>query len=71
MTDKNVDIHKAGKFGEQMMAVFTASLPAGFYKPLRSRLFAMEAKPKGVIIGDKTVFAMKLYGQMLPRETLH
>ncbi len=32
VSDKNVNVHNAVAIGQQIVAVFTASLPAGFYK---------------------------------------
>ncbi len=66
VADKNVNVHNAVTIGQQIVAEITASLPAGFYKSLRSRVITMETAQKGLKVGDKTVFDIeKLYGRMM------
>lgn len=54
-----VNVQEAVVIGEQMSATFTASLPAGFYKPLRTKLVTMETSKKGNILHNvESIFTL-------------
>lgn len=66
VADEKVNVHNALAIGECMVAEFKGKLPAGFYKPIQSKVTTMESMKKGIKLGDKTIYDMeKLYGRLL------
>ena len=61
-----VNVDQSLAIGEKMAAEYMATLPEGFYEPLKKRIVTMEAIKKKVKVGDTNVYDMeKLYARLL------